>query len=118
MNVPLDYPELIAIEALMHLMLQAAQSGNWAELSKIDEQRRALLEQDTDTRSESTIAASTKDSAYINLAATIRKLDTDIIAAVVRARDGLATENKVLQDQVKAKAIYQQASTMGNGNNR
>jgi hypothetical protein len=111
---PLDYPDLIALKALMQLMLQAAQSGNWTELSRIDERRKALLEQGTDTQSESAKTSFTKDSAYIDLAETIKKLDSEIIASVVQARDGLANENRVLRDQVKAKAIYQQASTMRN----
>ena len=118
MSAPLDYPELIELEALMQLMLQAAQSGNWTVLSDLDEQRKVILEKDTHERSDVSKASFTKDSAYTSLVETIKKLDNEIITVVERTRNSLASENKVLRDQVKAKAIYQQASTMGNVGNR
>ena len=102
----------------MQLMLQAAKSCNWTELSRIDEQRKALLELDVKTHSDEAATAFTTDSACINLAEALKKLDREIIETVVQARDGLANENRVLRDQVKAKAMYQQASIMRTNSNR
>lgn len=117
-SLPLDYPELIALEALMQLMLHAAKNDEWVELSRIDEQRRALLDPDFEKLLEFAPATFTQDGAYTNLVDTIHKLDKEIVATVVQARDGLATENRVLRDQVKAKTIYQQTSAMNNDRHR
>lgn len=102
----------------MQSMLQAAQSSDWTSLASLDEERKSIIEQDSDKCSDKETTPTMKDGTYIDLVDTIKFLDKRIIAAVVSARDGLASENRVLREQVKAKAIYQQASSMGNSVNR
>lgn len=120
MSTSLDYPELIALEALMQLMLQAAQSNDWEEVSRIDVLRRSLLEQESPSKVSSgdssgkTPETFNKDENYKQLADKIIHLDELIMATVVKARDSVASENKVLRDQLKAKSIYQQTSLMSN----
>ncbi|MFK7854213.1 MAG: hypothetical protein AB8B79_08880 [Granulosicoccus sp.] len=120
MSKSLDYPELIALEALMQLMLQAAEGNEWEEVSRIDVLRRSLLEQDNASEASSSVSPGktpdtfNKDENYMQLAEKIIRLDELIMATVVRARDSVASENKVLRDQLKAKSIYQQNSLMSN----
>ena len=107
-----DYPNLIALEALMQLMLQACRRGEWDALSNMDLQRKAMLEKDFHDNANGSHESYTNDTAYSQLANKILQLDKEILASVLEARDDLAQENRVMREQVKAKSIYQQTSTM------
>lgn len=122
---PLSITELDKLLQLMCKMQEAANSEDWQELSRLDSERRTLLNFQQDWKNSKNGDVSSFDSGHqllsdnsasANKHAALTKeiltLDEAIIAAVQTARQKLLAQNRGLLAQQRAKKLYAQTSSM------
>lgn len=128
----LSITELERLIVIMRQMQQHASSANWQELARLDTERRALLKYDAAADSSHNDSQSTQtdqsspdserqvdslhsrpnDSLHESLVQEIQALDRQIINEAAAAREKLLVLNRGLNDQVKAKNLYAQTSSI------
>lgn len=120
--------ELVSLTRLMQKMLLATEAAEWDELSRLDSERRALLNytsehkdlriqqvatsQDVQSQRIDNIAPE-NDPERAALIEEITILDQKILASAQSARKKLLDKNHDLSAQVKAKNLYAQTSQIG-----
>lgn len=122
MNPPLSIEQLRRLEGIMQTMLAEANNANWQELSRLDSERRVLIDYQErslgkhinapDKAPAISSARTTPNPEYLALSAELKALDKAITTTVLNARHALLEQTRGLRAQVSAKKGYEQANTM------
>ena len=104
--------QLEQVIVIMRDMQRVAQDGDWHELTRLDNERRAVLNYDSETGATPAINVSATNSLaeHDSLKKEILQLDNLILKTVEKARGELISEGRERSAQIKAKEGYAQAN--------
>lgn len=107
----LTQPELEQVIVIMRDMQRVALEGDWHELIRLDNERRAVLNYDSevDATPAKYFSATKTLAEHDSLKKEILQLDNLILKTVEKARGELISERHERSAQIKAKEGYAQA---------
>ena len=122
MKQPLSIDQLKRLKVIMQMMLSEANNANWQELSRLDSERRVLIDFDAAVLDEHKDAVEPesaerkrsldRQTEYQALSNELVAIDEEISNTVQKARQALLEQTRGLKAQVSAKKEYEQANTM------
>ena len=122
MKQPLSIDQLKRLKVIMQMMRSEANNANWQELSRLDSERRVLIDFDAAVLDEHKDAVEPesaerkrsldRQTEYQALSNELVAIDEEISNTVQKARQALLEQTRGLKAQVSAKKEYEQANTM------
>ena len=122
MKQPLSIDQLKRLKVIMQMMLSEANNANWQELSRLDSERRVLIDFDAAVLDEHKDAVEPesaerkrsldRQTEYQALSNELVAIDEEISNTVQKARQALLEQTRGLKAQVSAKKEYEQVNTM------